>query len=74
VIIFGSLWFLLKKKVIKSIFFKKSQNWFKLTGFGSVWFFRTKTGLNRFARFFRFGSVFFPVWVWFGLVFSVSGL
>jgi len=53
-------------------------DWFR---FGSVRFFREKTGLNRFgsvfpvlARCFRFGSV-FPVWLCFGsffLVFSVS--
>jgi uncharacterized protein (UPF0128 family) len=62
VIIFGSVWFLLKK-VIKTGFFKKkrNQNRFKPTGFGSVTFnyFGEKTGL---ARFF------------FGLIFSVSGL
>ena len=36
--------------------------------FGSVWFFRTKTGSNRFGSVFRFGSVlarFFPVWLGF---------
>jgi len=44
-------------------------NWFR---FGSIWFFRTKIGLNRFGSvfsvwlgFFRFGSV-FSVWVRFG--------
>ena len=40
---------------------KKNQNRFKPTGFGSVRFFRTKTG---FARFFGLAR-FFPVWLGF---------
>jgi hypothetical protein len=39
VIIFGSVQFL-SKKVIKLNFFKKNQNWFKPTSFGSVQFFQ----------------------------------
>ena len=60
------------------IFLKKPKpvqaNWFR---FGSVRFFRTKTGSNRFGSvfsglvwFFWFGSVFFRL----GSIFSVSGL
>jgi hypothetical protein len=79
VIIFSSVRFLLKK-ITKLKFKKKTEpnrNLVKPTGFGSVLFFRAKTGSN------RFGSV-FPVWlgfsglarffsvsVRFGLVFSV---
>jgi hypothetical protein len=54
---------------------KKNRNQFKLIGFGSVRFFRTKTGLARFSRFgsvfsdlTRFFSVFYRFR--FGLVFS----
>jgi hypothetical protein len=72
VIIFGSVQILSKLN-----FFKKNQNRFKPTGFGSVRFFRTKTGSNRFGSvffglvwFFWFGSVFFRL----GSIFSVSGL
>jgi len=36
VIIFDLVQFLYIKKVIKPVFFKKTRNWFKLTGFGSV--------------------------------------
>jgi hypothetical protein len=36
VIIFDLVQFLYKKKVTKPVFFKKTRNWFKLTGFGSV--------------------------------------
>jgi hypothetical protein len=64
VIIFSLIWFLLKK-IIKLIFLKKLKsnwNWFKLTGFSLVWFFRIKPGSN------RFDSVFF---IFSGLVFSV---
>jgi hypothetical protein len=48
-----------KKKIIKSKFFKKNKpnrSQFKPTGFGSVRFFWTKTGL---ARFFLVWLVFF---------------
>jgi hypothetical protein len=51
----------LSKKVTKPNFFKKNRNRFKPTGFGSVRFFREKTGSN------RFGSV-FSVWLGFGSV------
>jgi hypothetical protein len=54
--LFGLVFIL--KKVIKLIFFIKKRNRFKLTGFCSVRFFRTKTGSS------WFGSVF----SWFGLV------
>jgi hypothetical protein len=64
VIIFGSVRFL-SKKIIKLNFFKKNRNWFKPTGFGSVWFFRTKTGSNRFVSVFSVLARFF----WFFLVF-----
>jgi hypothetical protein len=57
VIIFGSVRFLSKKITKPKL--KKNQNRFKPTGFGSVRFFRTKTGL---ARFF---FCFFSVSVWF---------
>jgi hypothetical protein len=77
-LIFGSVRFgFYQKKVTKpKYFFKKNRNQFKLTGFVSVRFFRTKTGSNWFGLFFRFGSVlarffadlarFFSVWVRFG--------
>jgi hypothetical protein len=53
----------IKKNLIKPNFKKKNRNRFKPTGFSSVWFFRTKTGSNRFGSgFFRF----FSVWVRFG--------
>ena len=63
-----------------SVFIKKNnqtnfflnRNRFKATGFGSVWFFRTKVGSNQFGSvflvwldFFWFGSVFF--WFFFCL-------
>jgi hypothetical protein len=67
VIIFCSVQFLLKK--VTKPKFKKNQNRFKPTGFGSVRFFWTKTGSNWFGSVFRFGSVF-----WFGLVFFGLGL
>jgi len=87
VIIFGSVRFL-SKKVIKSKFFflkkKPNRNQVKPTGFGLVWFFRAKTGSNRFgpvfpvlARFFWFWLGFFPVFcrfrfssVWFFCFFA----
>jgi len=74
----------LSKKVTKSNFFKKKTKPVQTDRFrfGSVRFFREKTGSNRFgsvfsglARFFRFGSVFsgfFPVR--FGSVFPVPDL
>jgi hypothetical protein len=81
VIIFGSVRFLSKKSNQTVFFLKKkpNRNRFKPTGFGSVILEQkpVQTGL---ARFFRFGSVFFLVWLgfflWFGFgsVFSVSGL
>jgi hypothetical protein len=81
VIIFGSVRFLSKKSNQTVFFIKKkpNRNRFKPTGFGSVILEQkpVQTGL---ARFFRFGSVFFFVWLgfflWFGFgsVFSVSGL
>jgi hypothetical protein len=49
-----------KKEVIKPIFFFKTETEPKPVQTNQFWFFRTKTGSN------RFGSVFFPVWVWFG--------
>jgi hypothetical protein len=76
VIIFDLVRFLSKKVTEPKKKFLKKQNRVKPTGFGSVRFdfFRAKTGSNRFgsvfpvwlgflglARFFRFGSVFFPV-------------
>jgi len=61
-----------QKKVTKPIFFKTpkaNRNRFKPTDFGSVWFFRTKTGSNRFGSVFSvwlgFGSVL--AWFWLGL-------
>jgi hypothetical protein len=52
VIIFGSVRFL-SKKVTKPFFLKKkpnsNRNRVKPTGFGLVWFFRAKTGSNRFG-------------------------
>jgi hypothetical protein len=70
---FGLVWFLSKKNN-QTNFFKK--NWNRTeTGSNrpvSVWFFRAKTGSNRFGSFFRFGLVFsclarfFSVWVRFG--------
>ena len=64
VIIFGSVWFLLKKTNQTEFFLNRNR--FKPTGIGSVRFFRTKTGSNRFSSvcflfdsicflFFRFG-------------------
>ena len=80
---FGSVF--IKKNNQTEIFFFKKINWNRTeTGsnrpvsvrFGSVQFFRAKTGSNRFgsvfpvlAQFFRFGSV-FPVWLGFGSFFS----
>jgi len=67
----------IKKSNQTEFFFLKNRNRFKPTGFGSVWFFREKTGSNRFgsvfsglARFFRFGSVFSGLarFFWFGSV------
>ena len=56
VIIFGLVWFLSKKSNTEFFFkqkkWKPNRNRFKPTGFGLVWVFRTKTGLN------QFGSVF----------------
>jgi hypothetical protein len=51
----------IKKSNQTEIFKKKKQNRFKSTGFSSVRFFWTKTGL---AWFFQFGSV-FSVWLGF---------
>jgi hypothetical protein len=85
VIIFGSVWFLLKKSNQTEFFLKKkpkqNRNRVKPAGFGSVRFFRAKTGSNRFgsifpilARFSRFWLGFFRFWLGFflfSLVFSV---
>jgi len=60
---FGSV-FIKKSNQTEFFFKKKNRNRFKPTGFGSVRFFREKTGSN------RFGSV-FSVWLGFGSVFSV---
>jgi hypothetical protein len=69
-IIFGSVRFLLKKTNQTDFFLNRNR--FKPTGFGSVRFFRTKTGSNRFSSVFSgFGSV-FPVWL--GFAQFVSGL
>jgi hypothetical protein len=70
VIIFYLIRFLYKKNnQIKILKKNKNRNRFKPTGFGSVLFFRTKTGLNRFGSVFlglaRFWLGFFCV----GLVF-----
>jgi hypothetical protein len=65
VIIFGSVQFLLKKITKPKLFFLKKNPKLGQTDrfrFGSVQFFRAKTGSN------RFGSV-FPVWLGFGSVF-----
>ena len=74
VIIFGSVRLLLKTNNQTEFTKKKlkpNRNRFKPTGFGSIQFFRTKTGL---ARVFLFGSGFFSVGVRFGSVFLVSSL
>jgi hypothetical protein len=57
---------------------KPNRNRFKPTGFGSVWFFRTKLVQTSLAWFFclifsGLAWVFF-VWVWFGSVFLISDL
>jgi hypothetical protein len=71
VIIFGSVQFLSKKSYQTKKKLKKNRNRFKLTGFGSVRFFRTKIDSNRFGSVFQFGSIFsvlarfFPVWLGF---------
>jgi hypothetical protein len=84
VIIFGSV-FIKKNNQTEIFFFKKNpkpnRNRVKPTGFGSVRFFRAKTGSNRFgsvfpvlARFSRFWLGFFRFWLGFfrfGLVFPV---
>jgi hypothetical protein len=63
--------FIKKKKRNQIFYYLKNRNRFKPTGFGSVRFFRTKTGSNRlvqFFQFFRFGSVlawFFSIWLGF---------
>ena len=66
VIIFGSIRFLLKK-IIKPKLFKKKPKPVQTNSFGSVRFFKTKTGQTGLARFFfQFSSVFsrfFPVLV-----------
>jgi hypothetical protein len=80
-----SVWFNFYKKIIKlNIFYKKTRNQFKLTGFGLVRFFKIKTGLAQFfpiwlgfsvwLDFFPVWLGFFSVWVRFGLFFSVSSL
>jgi hypothetical protein len=79
VIIFGSVRFLSKKITKPKFFFvkkkpKPNQNRVKPTGFGSVRFFRAKTGSNRFGSVFPVLARFFPVlarFFWFGSVFPV---
>jgi hypothetical protein len=61
VIIFGSVRFLSKKSNQTEIKKKNKRNWFKPTGFGSVRFFRTKTGSNWFGSVFSVWLGFFPV-------------
>jgi len=86
VIIFGSVRFLSKKVTKPKFFFlkkkpKPNRNRVKPTGFGSVRFFRAKTGSNRFgsvfsvlARFFPVLARFFSVWLcFFGLARFFSG-
>jgi hypothetical protein len=78
VIIFGSVWFLSKtSNQTEKNNLKKKQNRVKPTGFGSVRFFREKTGLARFFRFwigfFGYGLVFF-VWLGFSIWIGFSGL
>ena len=68
-IIFDSVRFLSKKNNQTKIFFlkkklKPNRNRVKPTGFGSVRFFRTKTGSNRFGSVFRVWLG-FPVLAWF---------
>jgi hypothetical protein len=75
------IWFLSKKKSNQTeIKKKKNRNRVKPTGFGSVRFFRAKTGSNRFGLvfpvwlgFLDFGSVFFGLtrFFQFGFVFPV---
>jgi hypothetical protein len=65
---FNSVRFLLKKKKIEFFLKKPKPVQTDRFRFGSVWFFRTKTGSN------RFGSVFFPVLLgFFGLARFFSG-
>ena len=71
-IIFSLVWFL-SKKITKLKFFKKNRNRFKLTGFGLVRFFRTKTGSNWFDSIFSVW-IGFPVWISFSVWLSFSGL
>jgi len=54
-----------------NFFFLKNRNQFKPTGFGSVRFFRIKTGLNYFGLVFSILARFFPVLAWFWLGFSI---
>jgi hypothetical protein len=70
VIIFGSVRFLSKKSNQTEKNKKKKPKLVQTDRFrfGSVWFFRTKTGSNRFGSVFWFGSVlarFFLVWLGF---------
>jgi hypothetical protein len=72
VFIFYSVRFLSKKVTKPSFLKKKTKTGSNRPGsvqFGSVRFFRAKTGL---AWFFWFGLVFFLVWLGFGPVFSGS--
>ena len=75
-IIFGSVRFLSKKVTKpKCFFFKKTEteskpgqtDWFR---FSSVWFFRAKTGSNRFGSVFSGFGLVFPVWLGFARFFS----
>jgi len=77
VIIFYSVWFL-SKKITKPKFLKKkpkpNRNRVKPTGFGSVRFFRAKTGSNRFGSVFSVLARFSQFWLgFFGLARFFSG-
>jgi len=85
-IIFGSVRFLSKKVTKPKLFFfekkpKPNRNRVKPTGFGSVRFFRAKTGSNRFGSVFPVLARFFSVWLgffglarfWLGLARFFSG-
>jgi hypothetical protein len=84
VFIFGSVQFLSKKSNQTEFFLKKTETESKPVQtdrfqFDSVWFFRTKTGSNRFDSVFSVWLGFFPVFfgsdsVQFGSVFSIPDL
>jgi hypothetical protein len=64
----------IKKSNQTEFFKKKNRNWVKPTGFGSVRFFRAKTGSNRFGSVFPVLARFFPVWLVFVVWLGFSGL